>query len=116
MSFFSNLRDTLGGGSDRLSSKEFLQRRSGDDAVVIDVRTPNEYAQGHLADARNLDVMTPQFREEAGKLDADKTYYLYCRSGNRSGQAARIMREMGYDAYNVGGLNELVRAGADVSR
>ena len=59
-----------------------------------------------------------KFRDENGEkqyrtdLDKDKTYYLYCRSGNRSGQAARIMKSKGFDnVYNVGGFEDLVRFG-----
>ena len=115
MSFFSSLRNTLTQHTDRLSAEEFIQRHD-DHSVVLDVRTPGEFAQGRVEGAQNIDVTAPDFREAVGQLDAGKTYYLYCRSGNRSVQATRVMREMGYDAYNIGGLNTLARAGASITR
>lgn len=93
----------------------FLETRSPS-APILDVRTPGEYAQGHLRDARNVDVMGADFvdRVDALGLDPETPVYLYCRSGNRSGKAARILRERGYArAFNVGGLRELEEAGAE---
>lgn len=115
MSLFSFFQTSNAQTAPTLAPDEFLQRVD-EGAVVIDVRTPSEFAQGHLTDARNLNISAPGFREAAGRLDPDTTYYLYCRTGSRSGQATRIFREMGYDAYNVGGLTQLARAGADVTR
>ncbi|WP_397546419.1 rhodanese-like domain-containing protein [Rhodothermus marinus] len=101
--------------SDVLRPEVFLHRRRPND-VVIDVRTPEEFAQGHLEGAINLDLMAPDFHENIARLDPNRTYYLYCRSGNRSGQAARLLRERGLEAYNIGGLEELARAGASIVR
>jgi phage shock protein E len=85
---------------------------------VIDVRTPGEFAEGHVAGARNVNVMDPDFVEAVGRLalDAEAPVYLYCRSGNRSGQAVEILRRSGYpQAINIGGFDGLVRAGAATS-
>ncbi|MFO7315318.1 rhodanese-like domain-containing protein [Rhodothermus marinus] len=101
--------------SDVLRPEVFLHRRRPED-VVIDVRTPEEFAQGHLEGAINLDLMAPDFSEKIARLDPNRTYYLYCRSGNRSGQAARLLRERGLKAYNIGGLEDLARAGATIVR
>lgn len=99
-----------------LSAEDFLDR-VGEDDVVLDVRTPGEYAGGHLAGSENVDLMATDFRERIGGLDRDRTYYLYCRSGNRSGQAAQMMRQMGFErAYNVGGFDQLAKAGAETAR
>jgi phage shock protein E len=82
------------------------------DAVVIDVRTPEEVAQGALAEATFIDLQGPDFRGRIAELDRDGTYVLYCRTGNRSGQAAEIMRELGFEAlYNAGGFDELAAIG-----
>jgi phage shock protein E len=82
------------------------------DAVVIDVRTPEEVAQGALAEATFIDLQGPDFRGRIAELDRDATYVLYCRTGNRSGQAAEIMRELGFEAlYNAGGFDELAAIG-----
>ena len=83
-----------------------------DGAVVIDVRTPEEFASGHLADARNIDVQSDSFHAEVDELDRDAAYVLYCRSGARAGAAAEMMLDMGFtDVANAGGFEELAAAG-----
>ena len=52
--------------------------------VIIDVRTPEEFTDGHIENAINLDFRSDGFRNEIERLDRDKTYLIYCRSGNRS--------------------------------
>jgi rhodanese-related sulfurtransferase len=66
------------------------------DFVVLDVRTPAEFGDGHIKSAINVDVQSPGFRADIGKMSASKTYLVYCRSGNRSRQAVVIMRELGF--------------------
>lgn len=86
-----------------------LARRPG--AVVLDVRTPQEYADGHLADARNI-ALGDGFAAAVGDLPRDGAYVLYCASGNRSAQASSIMSGLGFaDVADAGGLNQLVDAG-----
>lgn len=82
-------------------------------AKVIDVRTKGEYKAGHLAITNlNIDLASRDFDKRISKLDTSKTYYLYCRSGNRSGQAARIMKSKGFEnVVNIGGYSALVRKG-----
>lgn len=100
-----------------LDPSDFMERwtsasRGGN--PLLDVRRPDEFAQGHLAEAVLVDVTAPDFqsRIRALSLDPDAPVYLYCRTGNRSGHAARILRDMGIGkAVNVGGLDELVAAG-----
>ncbi len=110
MSFLSRL---LSGGSALSPSAFVAQRDPG--APLLDVRTPGEFAAGHLDGAVNVDVLAPDFREriEALDLPASGPIYLYCRSGNRSGQAAQVLRDLGHDgAVNVGGFEALRSAGA----
>ena len=64
------------------------------DLVIIDVRTPAEFADGHVANAINIDFNSGAFREEISKLDKDKNYLIYCRSGNRSRGAIDLMKEL----------------------
>lgn len=115
MSFFSAL---FGGGADAsLSPDDFVSQRDPA-APVLDVRTPAEFADGHLAGAVNVDVMAPDFQQRvaAMNLSPDGPVYLYCRSGNRSGTAAGILRQMGHaGAVNVGGFDALRRAGAEAA-
>lgn len=81
-------------------------------AVVVDVRTPEEFASGHVADARNIDVQADSFHDEVDKLDRESTYVLYCRSGARADAAGQLMREMGFtDVVNAGGFEDLAAAG-----
>jgi phage shock protein E len=92
----------------------YLQRRTPDDPL-LDVRTQGEFAASHLDGATNIDIMDDRFVERVGELGVDPSVpiYLYCRSGSRSGHAARILRRHGYHlAFNVGGLEDLVREGA----
>lgn len=80
--------------------------RSNQNFVIIDVRTPEEYANGHIEKAINLDFYSETFKDELDQLDRDKVYLIYCRSGNRSGQALNIMAELGFsEVYNMlGGM------------
>ncbi len=114
MSFLSRLLGQPSG--DSMSPAEFVAQRDPA-APVLDVRTPGEYAGGHLAGAVNVDVMAPDFQRRVGALGlGDGPVYLYCRSGNRSGQAMQILRQQGHaGAVNVGGFDALARAGAETA-
>lgn len=63
---------------------------------VLDVRTPAEFADGHLAGATLVDFKADNFREEVGKLDKDQTWLVHCRSGGRSMGAVQVMQELGF--------------------
>jgi phage shock protein E len=83
-----------------------------DGRVLVDVRTPEEYAQGHLAGAQLVDFQAADFRERIAELPRDEPYFLYCRTGNRSAQAAAVMAELGFtDVVDGGGYEDLVAAG-----
>ena len=78
------------------------------DAVLLDVRTPAEFSAGHLAGAQHLDYRSPEFARQLASLDPKKTYVLYCASGNRSGKAAVLMQEKGFQkVVNAGGYAAL---------
>ena len=73
-------------------------------AQIVDVRTPEEFAGGHIARAVNIDVSGANFLEKAeAKLDKSKLVALYCRSGKRSAKAARILSRKGFDVINLDG-------------
>lgn len=81
--------------------------KTADKSVVIDVRTPEEYAEGHLDGATNLDVYDPAFMDKVAKLDPANSYVLYCRSGKRAAHAASMMRKAGFkDVTSAGGMEE----------
>lgn len=65
------------------------------EVVVIDVRTPAEYAEGHIPGARNIDIYDDSFSDIVEKLPNDETYFVVCRSGGRSAQACSVMQELG---------------------
>lgn len=75
--------------------------------IIVDVRTPAEYAEDHVPNSLNIDFYNPQFLAQLAKLDRSKSYSLYCRSGNRSGQALQIMKQLGFEKVeNLGSLDE----------
>lgn len=76
-------------------------------AVIIDVRTPEEFAQGHVMGAVNHDLLGGDFQAVLPRLDKNMEYELYCRSGNRSGQAMALMQQEGFTKVeNLGSLQE----------
>ncbi len=88
-----------------ISVEEFQNKLSGEDVVVLDVRRPDETAEGKIGDALELNVLEEEsFREGLNNLDKGKTYLVYCRSGRRSVTASNIMAEMGFESiYNLVG-------------
>ena len=89
-----------------LSQQEWEEQLEKDDnAVILDVRTKEEIEEGYIPNSTNIDFYLGQeFLNEVEKLDKSKNYYVYCRSGNRSGQACAIMNSVGFkNAYNLEG-------------
>lgn len=83
---------------------EFEKLMSKEGITLVDVRTPEEIAAGHIEGAMGIDYKADNFKEEIGKLDRDGEYLLYCRSGNRSGKAMKLMKKMGFTKmYNMEG-------------
>ena len=75
-----------------------------DDLVILDIRTPEEFAEGHIEGATLIDFYREDFAEQIAALDRDDPYVLYCRSGNRSQQARSLMAELGFtDVADVDG-------------
>jgi len=92
-----------------LNYQQFVQVLKDQSPVVLDVRTEEEYKTGHLKGAVLIDFRNPEFEKNVNKLDKKKTYMLYCRSGNRSGQAMEIFKKNGFKkVYNQqGGVIDL---------
>jgi phage shock protein E len=81
------------------------------DTVIVDVRTPEEFASGHLEGAVNINLQSGQFEQEIGALPLDGEYLVYCRSGNRSAQAISIMQGLGFtDLTDLGGVDAAAQA------
>ena len=72
-------------------------------AAVIDVRTPGETSMGYLEGAQLFDIQNPTFMDMLSSLDPAADYYIYCRSGNRAGQAIQIMQQAGFTGELVNG-------------
>lgn len=72
-------------------------------AAVIDVRTPEEWNEGRLETAVRMGIADADFTAQLATLDPSKDYYIYCRSGNRAGQAIDIMRQAGFTGELVNG-------------
>lgn len=93
-----------------LSQEDWVKQLEEDNnSVVLDVRTQEEVNEGFIPNAIHIDIYKGQgFIYEVEELDKTKNYYVYCRSGGRSGQACSIMNQLGFkNAYNLlGGFNE----------
>lgn len=101
---------------ERTSAADFVASRDSN-SVLLDVRTAEEFGSGHLEGAVMMDVLAGDFETRIADLDPSKTVYVYCRTGNRSGQAAEIMRANGFPRVtNIGGFDELASAGAAVAQ
>lgn len=109
--------------SDQLINKdidvaEFDKLMSAGNGLLLDVRTNGEFASGHLKGAAQIDYNNPNFKNDIAELDKNKPVYVYCRSGARSGRAAKIMKGMGFkEVYNLeGGILAWQRAGKPVEK
>ena len=100
-----------------VSAEEFKDLITGRaDAILLDVRTPDEVAQGVIKNAANIDFYDGSFMTALDKLDKSKPVLIYCRSGRRSGVAMSKMSELGFtEIYNLqGGIIEWANAGEEV--
>jgi rhodanese-related sulfurtransferase len=83
---------------------EFSKKITETGVVILDVRTPGEFAEGFIEGAQMIDFQSGNFEAEIESLDKDVTYAVYCRSGNRSGQAVKIMQDAGFlNLFNLEG-------------
>ncbi len=92
--------------------------KKDDKVVVIDVRTPGEFAEGHIADARNIDFNSPDFAAELGKLDRSKTYLVHCAAGGRSTRSLAAFKKLGFQSvvHLDGGFSGWAKAGKPVKK
>jgi rhodanese-related sulfurtransferase len=106
-----------GGGVENVPADQFLTTAAEAGTVVVDVRTPGEYAAGHVDGAVNIDVESADFGTQISTLPKDTTYAVYCRSGRRSALATDQMAGAGFTSLvNLqGGLADLQAAGAPIA-
>jgi len=105
--------------NENLEPKDFQQKlKSTKNAVLVDVRTPEEVQQGVIKGAVNLDYRSENFKQQVSKLDKDKSYFLYCAAGGRGSKAADMMEELGFKrVYNLdGGLTAWQEEGLPVEK
>jgi len=88
---------------ENLDAKTFEKKVAEDnDAILLDVRTPMEHQMVRIPNSILIDINDPSFIEEIDKLDKNKSYYVYCRSGNRSFHAGNHMLKVGFEkVYNL---------------
>jgi phage shock protein E len=91
----ANAEAIQAGGPVRVGVAEFATLAVSPEVRVIDVRTPEEFADGHIAGAVNIPVQSSDFSARIAELDPSTTYAVYCRSGNRSQPAVAAMSEAG---------------------
>jgi len=100
-------------------ARETIRKRSGDPRfVLLDVRTPKEFQAERIERAVMVDYLSPSFRDEMAKLDREKTYLVYCRTGNRTQGALKVMRELGFRnaLHLAGGITNWKEAGFPTTR
>jgi phage shock protein E len=91
-------------------AKDLLAKQP--DVLILDVRTPEEYAAGHLKNARLLNKYDADFEAKIKALDRTKPYLVYCASGGRSGEATQQMNQLGFQQiYDARGFDALKKAG-----
>ena len=86
--------------------------------IVLDVRTAEEFSEGHIAGATNINFMAKDFATEAGKLDRDKVYLVHCASGGRSKRCLPQLKQLGFkQIYHLdGGFSAWEEAGKPVAK
>lgn len=86
--------------------------------IVVDVRTPEEYAEGHIVGAKNVDFLESDFETKVAALERDKTYLIHCASGSRSMGALPLFQKLGFASfYHLdGGFSAWKRAGKPVAK
>jgi len=100
-------------------ARDLIGKRSGDPGfVLLDVRTRKEFDAERIAGAVIVDYRSPSFRDEIAKLDRGKSYLVYCRTGNRTNGAVKVMRELGFPNVIVfpGGITKWKEAGFPTTR
>ena len=108
--------DTAPASGTTLDAAGFAAALKAPQTVILDVRTPAEFAEGHLPGAVNLPVESPDFTAQIAGLDPSVPYAVYCRSGNRSQVAMDVMTQTGFtDVYHLGGgIGAWQQAGGEV--
>jgi enamine deaminase RidA (YjgF/YER057c/UK114 family)/rhodanese-related sulfurtransferase len=101
----------------KVSLEQFEALRQKKDVVVLDVRTPDEFAEGHVPGATNVNLQDKSFADKVGRLDNSKTNVVYCQAGGRAGRACTKMKDMGFNVLDfAGSMNEWNKASKPVEK
>lgn len=79
-----------------VSKERFAELIRTGDGLLIDLRTPKEYDEGHIEGSENIDFFAKNFEEEIAKLDKKRAVYIYCAGGGRSGETLKLMKKSGF--------------------
>jgi len=103
MGFFDTF---FGGGGDRISAQEVkAEMESGQNVILLDVREPSEFSQGHIPGARLASLQSLQSYSQQKLPDRDARIIVYCQSGSRSNSAVRLLKSLGYtNVVSLGGI------------
>ncbi|MCR4330677.1 MAG: rhodanese-like domain-containing protein [Patescibacteria group bacterium] len=101
---------------DSIDAKEAYEEIGNESVLMLDVRTKEEYASGHIEGSANFDIYQSSFVEELNKLPKNKKCIVYCQSGGRAGQALGIMKKNGFENVSnlKGGIMEWKEKGLPV--
>lgn len=89
-----------------LIQTEFISKikQDSENIVILDVRTKEEFEEYNINGSINIDYYSDNFKQQLNQLDKNKTYLIYCRSGNRSGETLKIMEDLGFKIiYDLNG-------------
>lgn len=112
--FSSDGQESSSDGQEVLAYSDIQETVDTGNAAFLDVRTPEEYYESHFPGAE----LFPLQDLEQGSLpeyDTDTTLYIYCRSGNRSQDATRLLESAGYDVVDLGGLSDVTTLGGQLT-
>jgi rhodanese-related sulfurtransferase len=91
------------------------QNKNNSNFIILDVRTKNEFDQGHLKNAQNINFYSENFTKDLDALNKTKTYLIYCRTGHRSGETLKKMTELHFDkVYDMGAIMDWINKGYPV--
>ena len=103
INLFKNMFSFAEGLTD-LNAETFKSKMSEAEHHLIDVRSTGEFNSGNIAGAKNISFPSADFEKKVSKLDLGKPVFVYCRSGNRSKMAGKLLLEMGFkEVYNLSG-------------
>ena len=95
---------TIGQTKNDIELAEFEKKMASEKYLLVDVRTAEEFSEGHIKGAINIDYLAENFSIEIQELELESPVLLYCRSGNRSSKAMKIMKGLGFkEVYNLEG-------------